>query len=181
MLISIHLCNYLQNRTHVGCGGTVLCALKRERERRERADHSVARRHNMQHSRVRHRRHAAVKHSIAPQSAIETKPRLQRNFNSGGPSWNITFAHIPPSAAPNCSRTFAPSLISRDLLLPSLRLSPPLTRLPPPRRLPHRLLPSAHLASPLSVHLFMHQSVGPSSPLSPPATRCQSPLGKSPV
>lgn len=101
-------------------------------------------------------------------SATQFEAELEYHFHPG-----------PPSAAPNCSRTFAPSLISRDLLLPSPRLSPPLVFLrggSPPLRSPRRSLSSVHLSLACSLLCpLYHQS----NPL--PPTRCQSPLGKSPV
>lgn len=92
-------------------------------------------------------------------SATQFEAELEYHFHPG-----------PPSAAPNCSRTFAPSLISRDLLLPSPRLSPPLVFLrggSPPLRSPRRSLHSVHLSlacSPLSIHLFCTISLTPSHP-----------------
>lgn len=89
-------------------------------------------------------------------SATQFEAELEYHFHPG-----------PPSAAPNCSRTFAPPLISRDLLLPSPRLSPPLVFLrggSPPLRSPRRSLHSVHLSIGLLSSVHCTISLTPSHP-----------------
>lgn len=158
------------------CGDSVFVRWLSKRDARPRTQHATFQSETSQAC------GGATFNRSAKRNQNTTATLVQLNWR---PSWNITFLPGPPSAAPNCSRTFAPSLISRDLLLPSPRLSPPLVFLRggshpsvlPPLRSHCRSLHLSLACSPLSIHLFCTISLTPS--LTP--TCCQSPLGKSPV